>query len=339
MNIRSLSLSLSLIIASPFVHGSDERTSEFVANCKQRLTDNRAIKGDAKGWFFPMREIKQLSLGKFWERSWEEVSRNHSDPVPSMIEFHNLLAQKGVNLLVVPIPAKATIYPEKFSSGFQPGEAPGVSPFVQSLSAKGLNVVDLEALFLEKRKKGEQSKFWCEQDAHYSPAACVEVADLIAGILEEDFGIEKQENTSLKRSEAEKIMIQGDLVAYSEWEGSPRESLSVQYVDRGTPLTSDINSPVLLLGDSHTLVFSDAENFHCEGAGLFDHLSSALGRPVDLEGNAAGGLVTSRINLFRKAVANPGYWDNKKVVVWVFTAREFTQSGYSQGFISIPIER
>lgn len=330
---------LALLLSTFPAAANDQRVLDFVETCRTRLTDNRTLAGDADGWFFPTREIKQLSLGNFWEKPWAEVSRNQSDPVPSMIEFHQLLAEKNVKLLIVPVPAKATIYPGKFAGHFAPGEAQGISPFMENLRKQGLNVVDLEPLFLEMRTHSTE-KLWCAQDAHYSPAACVKIADLVADILESEFGMERHKNTTLCRSEAEEISILGDLVAYSEWQNStPQEIVDVQYVSRENPLQSNAESPVLLLGDSHTLVFSDAENFHCESAGLFDHLSAAMGSAIDLEGSASGGLVTSRINLYRKAVNTPGYWDRKKVVVWVFTAREFTQSSFTRGFVSIPIER
>ena len=136
-----------------------------------------------------------------------------------------------------------------------------------------------------------------------------------------------------------------DLVAHSaREEPGKKEILMVRYVigsflEGGPFLKSETASPLLLLGDSHVLVFSDRKNFHCDGAGLFDHPSFEMGRALDLEGSAGGGLINSRVNLFRKAVADPGYWKKKKVVVWVFAAREFTQTSDKQGFISIPIER
>jgi alginate O-acetyltransferase complex protein AlgJ len=317
-----------------------DQTFAFTQCCASRISEVRVIRGDAKNWFFPMREIKQLSLGNFWEKPWKEITLNQSNPIPSILEFQNRLAQKNVQLLIVPIPAKATIYPEKFSTRFAPGQAQGLTQFIIQLQAQGLQVLDLEPLFLEKRQIDPDFKFYCAQDAHFSPMGCLLVADLIADRLHKDFQIPHQENPALKRTREQQIQITGDLVAFSEWEKTTtRETLPIQYVSPAAPIDSQLQSPILLLGDSHTLVYSDQESFHCESAGLFDHLSAALGQPIDLEGSASGGLMTSRINLYRKAAANPGYWARKKVVVWVFTAREFTQCSYQAGFISIPIER
>ena len=132
------------------------------------------------------------------------------------------------------------------------------------------------------------------------------------------------------------------MVKGTEWESAtPREKVQVQTItdESGQPLQPNLTSPVLLLGDSHTLVFSEPESFHCDGVGLFDQLSYQLGGPIDLEGSAGGGLVTARLNLYRKVVANPTYWQGKRAVVWVFSAREITQSTFRKGFISVPIEK
>ncbi|MCB1077039.1 MAG: hypothetical protein KDM64_04330 [Verrucomicrobiae bacterium] len=137
----------------------------------------------------------------------------------------------------------------------------------------------------------------------------------------------------------------GDQVKGSEWEGKVAlEKLVVQYAGKeaaGTlePVEPDAASPVLLLGDSHTLVFQEgaSSGMHCKGAGLFDQLSYECGFPLDLVGVRGSGLVEARKSLYRAASPNPDYWTAKKAIVWVFSVREFTQS--FDNLISIPIER
>ena len=80
-----------------------------------------------------------------------------------MIEFQELLAERGVGLLVVPIPAKATVYPDKLFEGFPLGEAQGLGPLIDLLRSKGLRVLDLEAHFISRRRQGASEKFWCAQ--------------------------------------------------------------------------------------------------------------------------------------------------------------------------------
>ena len=76
---------------------------------------------------------------------------------------------------------------------------------------------------------------------------------------------------------------------------------------------------------------------HCSGAGVIDHLAVRLGVVPDLVGVRGSGLVQARKQLFYKAASTPGYWESKKLVIWLFSVREFTQS--TDRFISIPLER
>ncbi len=60
--------------------------------------------------------------------------------------------------------------------------------------------------------------------------------------------------------------------------------------------------------------------------GLCDHLSLGFGEAFDLVGVRGPGMLQARKQLFYRAAQHSGYWESKKLVVWVFTIREFTQS-------------
>ena len=66
------------------------------------------------------------------------------------------------------------------------------------------------------------------------------------------------------------------------------------------PLNKDRNSPVLLIGDSHTLVFNDGGDLHTRGAGLADHLTLELGFAIDHIGIRGSGTTVPRIELARR---------------------------------------
>ena len=76
-------------------------------------------------------------------------------------------------------------------------------------------------------------------------------------------------------------------------------------------MESDPLSPVVLLGDSHTLVFDTGEDMHTQGASLADHLLLELGFAVDLVGVRGSGGTAARINLLRRAQVTPEHWANK----------------------------
>ncbi len=325
--------------------GSDERAAAFAKAAGEHVAEKPNVQGDNAEWFFLVRELKQMALGKFWEQDWAQVAQNQTNPIPSMVEFNDLLKAKGVQLIVVPVPAKASIYPDKLDARFAPGDPWPLTPFLDQMRAAGLDVLDIEPLMRQRRDAQPGEKLWCAQDAHYSPLACRIIAEKVKAEIEKGDWYAAQPKEELKRSDPAELEIVGDQVKGSEWEGQvAKETLPVEYAgrlngDRIEPVEPDRDSPVLLLGDSHTLVFQEGASggMHCKGAGLFDQLSYELGFPVDLVGVRGSGLVQARRNLFMTATQAPDYWAKKKVVVWVFSVREFTQS-YDK-LISIPIER
>jgi len=101
-----------------------------------------------------------------------------------------------------------------------------------------------------------------------------------------------------------------------------------------TAVPPDRASPVVLLGDSHTLVFHAGADMLASGAGLPDQLLHDLGIPVDLVGVRGSGATPARINFIRRVRGDSTYLAGKKVVIWCFTVREFTES---QGWSVVPL--
>jgi alginate O-acetyltransferase complex protein AlgJ len=73
-------------------------------------------------------------------------------------------------------------------------------------------------------------------------------------------------------------------------------------------------------------VFHAGADLHGIGAGLADQLAVELGIPVDVIGVCGSGATPARVNLMRRAKANSAYLAGKKVVIWCFAAREFSES-------------
>ncbi len=339
MKISGIRLAL-ILIALTYPSSGDEsaRNDAFAAEALARIEAKPSVPGDESGWFFLVRELRHLSTGRFWESDWTETAANATDPVPSMIEFHELLKERGVELILAPVPAKGRIYPEKLDNDFKANDAVSLTPFLDRLRDEGLKVVDLDALFRSERLSGSDVKLYCEQDAHYSPVAIERLADAILS----ESGLEGQPAESLVQLSEQTLSIVGDQVVGSEWEGrTPAETLSWRPVEGfGSPgVEPDPDSPFLLLGDSHTLVFHQGEEngMHSRGGGLLDRLSFRFGEAFDLVGVRGSGLVQARKQLYFRATSEPEFWQKKRLVVWVFSEREFTQS--TDRIMSIPLDR
>ena len=304
---------------------------------------NAAACAEADGWLFLSSELRYLSLGRFWGADAEKVSRSHkpdlADPIPAIVDFQKQLKARGIDLLVVPVPPKAAIYPEKILSSFDGGKedaAPIVLGLYGELLAAGVHVLDLGGLFLHNRDDKRGAVF-CKTDSHWSGFGCTLAAQAIAEKVRDKLrasGSRKEYVSEWKETE-----INGDLVNLLP-PGSPKpgpEKIAVRSVrEKGTAsaVQPDPNSPLLLLGDSHTLVFHD---FLAERAGLLDQLAQELGFAPDLIGTRGSGATPVRISLYRHSLKNPDDLATKKVVVWCFAAREFTEA--TEGWGKIPVAK
>src|SRR5437868_4065427 len=99
---------------------------DFAASLAKTVQDLEQKKAAAvagiDGWLFFGGELRLLSLGKFWGNEALKVSRAHkpdlADPVPAILDFQQQLKTRGIELLVVSVPPKASVYPDKIVPGF-----------------------------------------------------------------------------------------------------------------------------------------------------------------------------------------------------------------------------
>jgi hypothetical protein len=295
------------------------------------------------GWIFFGGELRLLSLGKFWGDEAKKVSRAHkpelADPIPAILDFQQQLKARGIELLLVPVPPKAAVYPEKIVAGYDLAgndPAPMLHRFYQELGAAGVDVLDLTATFVQNHDHPKGPVF-CKTDSHWSGIGCVLAAQTIAEKVRGK--IQKPASAKEYLAEWKEADREGDLASLVAKDGrkSGPEKIAVQSVSEkgtGAAVADDANSPLLLLGDSHTLVYHDRE-FLPVRAGLVDQLALQLGFAPDLIGTSGSGATPVRLNLYRRSMKDPGYLAKKKVVVWCFAAREFSEA--TEGWQKMPI--
>lgn len=318
---------------------SAQSPAEWLAARVAEATGTRgSVVAGHEGWLFFTPELRHLiaASGPFWGDAAETVSRvrreDAKDPLPPILAFHQALQVEGVRLIMVPVPAKATIYPEALSPRLRPSPRTdaGHLEFFDLLRAEGIEVLDLTERFLEGRDDA-MGPLYCRQDSHWSGIACVIAANEIASLL----GLEPIEASGMT-STWNTLEIRGDLWRMIEDNPPEPESLPLRFITRnGAPVEPDPESPILLLGDSHNLVFHAGDDMHARGAGLADQLAYRLGRPLEVIAVRGSGATPARINLFRRAQRDPDYWSGKQAVIWVFSVREFTESN---GWREVPIQ-
>src|ERR1700676_3388926 len=160
--------------------------AELAAKVQAAEKANARVVSGADGWLFLPGELRFLSAGRFWGDEAAKVSRSpkaeHADPLSAIVDFRDQLKQHCIELLLVPVPPKAAIYPEKVVPQFRAGNedaAPYLHQFYDELRAKGVEVVDLTTVFL-KHRETEHGPAFCKIDSHWSGSGCVLAAQTIA---------------------------------------------------------------------------------------------------------------------------------------------------------------
>jgi alginate O-acetyltransferase complex protein AlgJ len=333
----------ALLAETPLSEAQQKFAAELASTVANLEKKNAAAGAGVDGWLFFGGELRLLSLGRFWGDDAAKVSRAHKpelkDPVPAILDFQQQLKARGIELVVVPVPPKAAIYPEKIVPGFDvrtADPAPVLHRFYEELRGAGIDVLDLSALFIQNRDHARGAVF-CKTDSHWSGIGCVLAAQAIADKVRSKL---PQPATPMEyMSDWKEVHVSGDLdgLMSRETHKPGPERIAVQSVSEkgnGAAIEPDANSPLLLLGDSHTLVYHD---FLAERAGLLDQLALQLGFAPDLIGTRGSGATPVRINLYRRSVKDAGYLAKKKVVVWCFAAREFTEA--TEGWAKAPVAK
>jgi alginate O-acetyltransferase complex protein AlgJ len=241
------------------------------------------------------------------------------------------LAGRGIRLVFVATPGKASIHPEKIARGA--GDAPlmpaGWDEFAALLaaawneeaSARGLPeqpapvVIDPSKALREQALASGQPQYLLS-DSHWSPAGMELVAAAIAGEL-------GSAATSGPPAATDEIDAVGDTARMLQL---PDESPILQ---KQRVLTApvkdwaaDRSSGILLLGDSYTNIYSSEDLGWGTRAGLAERVSHWLGAPVDrLSRNDAGALEARRM-LAAEATKDPAWLEGKDVLVWQLSLRE-----------------
>ena len=327
----------------PLSEAQQKLRGELARQVQSSEKKNAAACAEADGWLFFAAEFRLLSLERFWGDEAPKVNRSHkpdlADPIPAIVDFQKQLKARGIDLLVVPVPPKAAIYPEKILPGFNVGTddaAPVLHHFYEELRAAGIEILDLMPLMIQNEDDNRYPVF-CKTDSHWSGTGCMLAARAIAQNIRRKLTAPPPRKEFV--SEWREVQITGDLVGLlpSDAQKPGPEKIKVRKVSEkgsGAAVEPDPNSSVLLLGDSHTLVFHD---FLAERAGLVDQLAEELGFAPDLIGTRGSGATPVRISLYRHTLKDPGYLAKKKIIVWCFAAREFTEA--SEGWAKAPIAK
>lgn len=232
--------------------------------------------------------------------------------VNAIADFSDQLKHAGTALIVMPVPPKALVH--SAALGVDTAEEQrmraGWQKIMDDLGARGVHVLDLLP-----RYSAAKEPMFCLRDTHWSGPGMETAVGLLLPALQAA-GISAHAS-SAGTTAWQESSIQGDL-------GGDRETVKLRFPLQATAQGGA--SPVLLLGDSHVLVFHQGGELHATGAGLPEQMASVLGGMPEILGVRGSGATSSRVQLARAIKTKPGYLGTKQVVVWVFAGREFTEA-------------
>jgi alginate O-acetyltransferase complex protein AlgJ len=290
------------------------------------------------GWLFYRKDIDSLTgrgfldpgiLARRAAGGSELKAPPQPDPLKAIIDFRDQLAKRGIALIVMPVPVKPSIRPERHSARYEGRtgavQNPSFPAFVERLAQEKVACFDAVPVLLQAKATAPGQPLYLKTDTHWTPGGMELAAKALADLARQTatlppatdrFTIDAQEVTNL-----------GDVALMlkfpPEWKVFESETVTVRQVaDRGQPWKPDAKSEVLFLGDSFANIFSLEPMGWGESAGLAEHLSLALGLPVDsITRNDAGSFATREM-LAKELQRGHDRLAGKKLVIWEFAARE-----------------
>ena len=110
----------------------------------------------------------------------------------AIVRFRDQLDKRGLKLLVVPIPSKATVYPDRLTRRFEGKSEDLISPaeeLLRMLRDRGVETVDLFAAFRTAREGTSvltpDSALYLTCDTHWTPLGATLAAEAVAARLRE----------------------------------------------------------------------------------------------------------------------------------------------------------
>jgi hypothetical protein len=279
------------------------------------------------------------------------------DPLTAIVAFRDALAERGIALLVVPAPGKASVYPNRLSGrvartgsdthGHTRTDTDGHGPtrlhagrpghtrtFMNRLDEAGVAYVDLFAMFDAARLIEGTPPLYLAQDTHWSPEGLRLAAKMVServlgeGWIDRGTSTFEERTVTVKRDGDVLRMMDSPRIAES-FEPETLVCTQVMNPETGEPYEDDPASPVLVLGDSFLRIYQHDEP---GSAGFVAHLARELQRPVASIVNDGGASTLVRQELQRK----PELLKGKKLVIWEFVERDLRFGMEGWQIVSLP---
>lgn len=255
------------------------------------------------GWLYYRPDVDYVTGPPFLSSAWlkhrEQAAKVQPDPVKAIVHFHQQLAARGIELVLLPVSPKTAAKLQNAS----------FEEFKKRMAAANVRIFECSPDYLRT-------------DTHWRP----ESMEQIAKDLAESLQLPSSENRELQITEAQ-VNGMGDVARMLRLPDEhlyPRQDVTIHQITSGDAFWRPTrDADVLLLGDSFANMYSLGALGWGESAGLAEHLSYSLGgRPLDCIMRNSDGAFATREILARELARGRDRLAGKKLIVWEFAARE-----------------
>ena len=263
-----------------------------------------------------------------------------NDPLAAIVDFRDQLAARGIRLVVMPVPNKESVYPDRLTPRAGPLRgvvAPRTEDLLDRLRAADVEVINLFEEFGRRRQQtgpASEASLYLTQDTHWSPAGVDLAAKAVARRLLELGWIRPGRVDYIEQPAPVRRL--GDVVRMMqvppiERRVSPESVACSQVVrrDNGELYRETADAEILVLGDSFLRIYQRDEP---GAAGFIAHLAKELKQPLMALVNDGGGSTLVRQELS----GNPAFLRNKKVVLWEFVERDIGLGLHGWKLVPLP---
>ncbi|NLL13023.1 MAG: hypothetical protein GX267_06450 [Fibrobacter sp.] len=319
----------------------------------------KAIMGK-NGWMFYKPDVEYLHKPSVTDPRSKVVDYNSKpvmdDPVKVILDFRNQLSEMGIELLVMIVPGKPSIYPDLINPAIKVSFKHEISHsqhILKILAEKGVKTVDLFTPFLQERQRDSLfgDSLYLRTDTHWKNRGPRLAATSAASVIKQmpwfNDNFPKTEYTM----DTVEVFRNGDIGVMTRLSdikigkmqlNLPLEKTKCYQVfsvirdDSGKIISRNLyrdeyrKARILILGDSFSRIYQTDEP---RSAGWISHLAYELSEPLASIVNDGGASTIVRQTLSKKASLLKG----KKLVIWEFVERDlrFGEGGWKEVPITV----
>ena len=277
------------------------------------------------GFLNPRQLARRADHGTEWQPAPQP------DPRAAILQFHRQLAERNIQLVLMPTPDKATIHPDMFAARYENRRTtlhnPSYRQFMSQIQDEGVLVCDVTDL-LSQYRDSSGNPVYLATDTHWRPEAMELAAAELARLIDKKIVLGATAVDRYRHPPPRDVRNLGDIARMLKLSQNQsifdEEVVTIRPVSdvAGIPWRPDPAAEVLLLGDSFANIYSLEVMNWGYAAGLAEQLSIALDCPVDTILLNDNGAYATRETLSRELAQGSDRLAAKKVVVWQFATRE-----------------